>query len=76
MLWRREAGREPASQLIRRIEERNYYFSAGQFGDIQSALAQEAVRSGGILGGNASNRGALAARTKVHALRRLECMGR
>jgi len=65
------------SELIRRIEERDYSFSGGQLHEIQGALAQEALRSGGILCGDAYNRDALAAGAKVHALQqRLESMGR
>jgi hypothetical protein len=65
------------SALIHRIEERDYYFSAGQLDEIQGALAQEALRSGGILCGDAYNQEALAAGAKVHALQqRLESMGR
>ena len=66
-----------SSELIRRIEELDHNFSVGQLDEIQGALAQEALRSGGILCGDAYNREALAAGTKVHALlQRLECMGR
>lgn len=65
------------SELIRRIEEPDYNFSVGQLDEIQGALAQEALLSGGILCGDAYNREALVAGTKVHALlQRLECMGR
>lgn len=65
------------SELIRRIEERDYYFSAGQLDEIQGALAQEALMSGGILCGDAYNREALAAGAKVNALlQRLQSMGR
>ncbi len=65
------------SELIRRIEEPDYNFSAGQLDEIQGALAQEALLSGGVLCGDAYNREALAAGTKVRALlQRLECMGR
>jgi hypothetical protein len=65
------------SELTPRIEEPNYNFSAGQLDEIQGALAQEALRSGGVLCGDAYNREALAAGTRVQALlQRLECMGR
>lgn len=65
------------SELIRRIEEPDSDFNGGQLDEIQGSLAQEALRSGGILCGDAYNREALAAGTKVHALlQRLECMGR
>lgn len=64
-------------ELIRRIAEPDYYFSAGQLDEIQGALAQEALVTDGILCGDAYNREALAAGTKVRALlQRLECMGR
>lgn len=65
------------SELIRRIEETDYNFSAGQLDEIQGALAQEALVSGGILCGDAYNREALAAGTEVNALlQRLQSMGR
>lgn len=65
------------SELIQRIEERNYYFSAGQLDEIQGALAQEALLSGGILCGDAYNREAQAAGTRLRALlQRLQTMGR
>lgn len=64
------------SELIHRIEERDFYFSAGQLDEIQGALAQEAMVNDGILRG-AHNREALAAGINAHALlQRLQCMGR
>ncbi len=61
------------SGLLRRIEEPNYDFSAGQLNEIQGALAQEALRSGGILCGDPYNREALGGGSKVRALQqRLE----
>ena len=65
------------SELIRRIEESDCNFSTGQLDEIQGALAQEALVSGGILCGDAYNREALAAGTEVNALlQRLQSMGR
>jgi hypothetical protein len=64
-------------ELMHRIEERDFYFSAIQLDEIQGALAKEAMVSDGILCGDVYNRGALAARTKANALlQRLQCMGR
>lgn len=39
------------SELIHRIEERDFYFSAGQLDEVQGALAQEAMVNDGILRG-------------------------
>jgi hypothetical protein len=64
-------------ELMHRVEERDFYFSAAQVDQIQGAIAKEAMVSDGILCGDAYNRGALAARTKANALlQRLQCMGR
>ena len=64
-------------ELMRRVEERDFYFSNSQLDEIQGALSKEAMLSAGILCGDAYNREALAAGTKANALlQRLQCMGR
>lgn len=64
-------------ELIRRVGETDYDFSAGQLDEIQGALAQEALVSAGMLCGDAYNREALAGGAALNAmLQRLQSMGR
>lgn len=64
-------------KLMHLIKEPTASFTTKQLDEMQSALACEALVTDGILCGDAYNRSALAAGTKVHALlQRFQCMGR